>query len=64
MPIGKPMFSQPFWNVVGMLATLTDPSTLLLLNVTTFASQQIELVCVGGGGEKSIGVLVVRSSRS
>src|SRR3954468_21537987 len=49
----KPMSSQPFWNVVDRFAVFVEPSTFELLNVMTFASQQIELDSVGGGGEKS-----------
>src|SRR5581483_1269262 len=60
----NPRSSQPCSNVVGMFATFAEPSTFELLNVITFASQQIEFVSVGGGGEKSSGVDVVFSSRS
>ena len=63
-PRVKPRRSQPFANVVLILDLLLDASRLLLLNVRMFASQQIELVSVGGGGEKVTGLEVVRSSRS
>src|SRR5690349_8426550 len=55
---------QPFWNVVGMFVRFFEPRTFVLLNVTTFASQQIESVCVGGGGETCVCETIVRSSRS
>src|SRR5678816_2558864 len=61
---GKFIDTQPFSNVVVRFATFFDPNTLLLLNVMTFASQQIESLTVGGGGENEPGVFTVRSSRS
>ena len=61
---GKPRRIQPSWNVVGRFATLPEFSTFVPLNVITLASQQIEFVGVGGGGENVFGVVVVVSSRS
>ncbi len=43
--------TQPFWKVVVNVDLFADNRTLVLLNVITFASQQIESVPVGGGGE-------------
>src|SRR5689334_8253507 len=60
----NPSLSQPLTNDVLMFAVFFEPSTLLLLNVMMFTSQQIELVSVGGGGENVTGDHVVFSSRS
>ncbi len=60
----KPSRSQPSTKLVLMFDTFFDASRLLLLNVTMFASQQIDVVGVGDGGENVAGVEVVRSSRS
>src|SRR5712691_4875061 len=58
----KPSRSQPSTKLVLMFDTFFDASRLLLLNVTMFASQQIDVVGVGDGGENVAGVEVVRSS--
>src|SRR4051812_20984396 len=48
--LGKnPMSSQPFWKSVEMFAEFAEPSTFELLNVMTFASQQIAFDSDGGG---------------
>src|SRR5512139_2880255 len=56
--------TQPDEKPVEMLVLFFEPKTFVLLNVTTLASQQIESVWVGGGGENEPGFWTVRSSRS
>src|SRR5258708_22951396 len=60
----KPSRSQPSTKLVLMFDTFFDASRLLLLNVTMFASQQLQVPGVGGAGENVTGVEGVRSSRS
>src|SRR2546421_12273246 len=61
--------AQPFCALTGNVAAVrsfkfADPSTLLPLNVTTFASKHSDSGDCACGGEKPVDTVTARSSRS